>query len=337
MNDEKYAKYKPVFLVLALLIALLEIPGGLDIRNRPYDGYRIDSNSMVITVLPDSPAQRAGLMVGDHLISVAGVDARNQEVLDRQPRAKIGETRVLVVERQGRNVNLDLTYSELPKQDLLTAFLRIPIVFCFLIFGVGAYLRVQNQNTTLLALAGLSFGFSFLNKPYFASDTLSSVLGAVGFASVLFGLVWLLHFFMGFPKPKAFLARKRAKLWLYGPAALVIVLLLCALVFGPITTGVFGTAANLIGFLIFGGYLVLSFVMMVHSWIKATPQERTANGLNFMLLGTLIGIAAFIIPAIVWFAAPNIALPGAGFLSLAVVLVPFALSQAALKKARCLV
>jgi hypothetical protein len=71
---------------------------------------------------------------------------------------------------------------------------------------------------------------------------------------------------------------------------------------------------------------------MVHGWMKATPEERGANGLNLMLIGTLLGAAAFILPAIAWLVAPGSMLPGSELYGLAIVLIPLALSQAVVKK-----
>jgi hypothetical protein len=48
MDDQKFAKYKTAFIVVAALIALLEIPGAFDIRNQSYSGYWTDPNNTVI-------------------------------------------------------------------------------------------------------------------------------------------------------------------------------------------------------------------------------------------------------------------------------------------------
>ena len=75
---------------------------------------------------------------------------------------------------------------------------------------------------------------------------------------------------------------------------------------------------------------------MVHSYVKATPQERAANGLNFMLLGTVIGLAPLVISALIGVIAAKIVLPGVEFYILTMVLIPFALAQATLKKEKAL-
>lgn len=336
MDNQAFAKYKTAFIVVAALIALLEIPGALDIRNKPYSGYWTDPNNTVIRVFPNSPAQQAGFLLGDRIISSGGIDMKDSKALARQPRAKIGESRAYVVERDGQNLNLDLTFSGLPARDVVLSFARAIIGFCFLIFGLYAYWRVQNQSTTLLALVGLCFGLTFVNKPYISSYALSAIFGAVTLVPFVFGFAFLLHFMMAFPKAKAFLSKKNAMLWLYGPAALVALLSLFLIVFEPEATSALETVLDIIGGLFVAGYLGLAVVAMVHSYVKATLHERAANGLNLMLLGTVIGLAPRVISALIGVIAPKVVLPGVEFYALTMVLIPFALAQAALKKARVL-
>ncbi len=76
---------------------------------------------------------------------------------------------------------------------------------------------------------------------------------------------------------------------------------------------------------------------MVHSYVKASPEERAVNGLNFMLLGTVIGLAPIIISVLVGVIAPKVVLPGIEFYALTMALIPFAVAQAALKKRKALV
>lgn len=336
MNDQKFSKYKTALVVLTALIALLEIPGALDLRNQPYSGYWTDPNNTVIRVYPDSPAQRAGFLLEDHILSSGGIDMKDSKALARRPRAKIGEVRTYVVERGGQNLNLDLTFSGLPTREVALSFAGAIIGFCFLIFGLYAYWRVQNQSTTLLALVGLCFGLGFVNTPYLSSHAQRAIFASVAITLIVFGFAFLLHFMMVFPKAKAFLNRKNAMLWLYGPAALVALFFLFVIIFRPEATNTLNTSFNIIVGLFIAGYLGLAVVAMVHSYVKATPRERAAHGLSLMLLGTVIGLAPLIITALVGVIAPKLVLPGVDFYALAMVLIPLSLSQATLKKEHAL-
>jgi hypothetical protein len=129
---------------------------------------------------------------------------------------------------------------------------------------------------------------------------------------------------------------------LYGPAALLSLYLVFA---NFILTLIFGVNTEAKGWTLVGnillipslpGYLILAIAAMVHSYVKATSQERAANGLNFMLIGTVIGLAPIVIAAIVGIIAPKVELPGVEFYVLTMVLIPFALAQATLKKERAL-
>lgn len=336
MHDQKFAKYKTALIVVAALIALLEIPGALDIRNRTYSGYWTDPNNTIIRVFPNSPAEQAGFLLEDRIISSGGIDLKDSKALARRPRAEIGEVRAYVVERRGQNLTLDLTFSGLPAREVALSFAFTIIGFCFLVFGLYAYWKVQNQSTTLLALVGLCFGLAFVDTPYLSSYALRAGFTAVAVTLEVFGFAFLLHFMMVFPKAKAFLAKKNARLWLYGPAAVVALLSLFLIIFQPEATSTLNTSFNIIFGLFVAGYLGLALVAMVHTYVKATPDERAANGLNLMLLGTVVGLAPVIISAIVGVIAPKLVLPGAEFYVLTMALIPIALAQATLKKEHAL-
>jgi hypothetical protein len=336
MNEQKFAKYKTAFVAVAALIALLEIPGALDIRNRPFDGYWTDPNDTVIRVFPDSPAQQAGFAEGDRIISSGGIDMKDSKALARRPRAKISETRTYVVERAGQTVNLDLTFSGMPARDVVLSFASAIIGFCFLIFGLWAYLKVQNESTTLLALLGLCLGLAFVNKPYIDSYTARTIYFSVLNVVLIFGLACLLHFMMTFPKAKKILEKKNIMIVLYGPAALVTLFVLFLIVSEPEATSALNTLTNIVIGVFLAGYLGLAAVAMVHSYIKATPQEQTLHGLNFMLLGTVVGLAPVVISAIVGVIAPKVVLPGVEYYGLTMVLIPLSLAYATLKKEKAL-
>lgn len=336
MNDQKFSKYKTAFVVAAALIALLEIPGARDVRNQPYSGFWTDPTDTVIKVFPDSPAQQAGFLRDDHIISSGGIDLKDSKALAQRPRAKIGEARTYVVERGGQNLNLDLTFAGLPAREVVLSFAGAIVGFCFLIFGLYAYWRVQNQSTTLLALVGMCFGLAFVNMPYLSSYALRTVFGSITITLVVLGFAFLLHFMMGLPKAKAFLSKKNVMFWLYGPAVLVALLFLFLIIYRPEATSALNTAVNIIVGLFVVVYLGLAVITMVYSYAKSTSQERAANGLHFVLVGTVVGLAPYIIAAIVGVLAPKLVLPGVEFYTLSMVLIPIALALATLKKEHAL-
>jgi hypothetical protein len=332
MDVLEFGKYKNAFLVLALLIAVLEIPGGLDLRNAPHAGYWTDGNNTVTRVFPDSPAERAGFMVGDYITSSGGISMKDSEALARRSRAKVGETWSFDVQREGEPMSLALTFSGLPTKQLIISLAAAVIGFCFLLFGTMAYLRVPSKNSILLALVGLCLGFAFINQMYFDSYTLRTIYALLGLAIVVFGIAALFHFMMAFPKAKAMLSRKHMLKIIYAPAALLTLFVFYLMIFQPDATSGLNIFVNVMFGILLVGYFGLAAVAMIHSYVRATKQERSNSGLNYMLLGTIVGLGPIIINSLVGTVAPKVVLPGAEFYFLTMVFIPISLAMATIKK-----
>ena len=85
--------------------------------------------------------------------------------------------------------------------------------------------------------------------------------------------------------------------------------------------------------LIFVGYLVLSIVALIHSFVTAAPQERAEEGLNFMLAGVLFGILPLTL-MLVTSMFLEIDFPGSDFIFLTLLGFPIFFGLAILKGAR---
>ena len=105
MSNSDVPRHKNTFLTLAVLVLIWGILGVLDIGNVPYSGYSTDGDNNVIQVTAGSPAEAAGMQVGDRVQSVGGVAVEDTRAVFRQPRAEIGETRTIVVERDGQSMS----------------------------------------------------------------------------------------------------------------------------------------------------------------------------------------------------------------------------------------
>jgi len=71
---------------------------------------------------------------------------------------------------------------------------------------------------------------------------------------------------------------------------------------------------------------------MTHPARFRSPQERSAGGLNFLLLCLLLGLAPMI-PTAVAIVAPQVVFPGSHHYDLTWVLIPFALARATIRQA----
>src|SRR5438552_19046832 len=72
-QTENYARYKMLFSILALVVLLWGAMGALEISKITYIGYDTSPDNVVTLVRPGSPAEQAGLRVGDVLTKVDGI------------------------------------------------------------------------------------------------------------------------------------------------------------------------------------------------------------------------------------------------------------------------
>jgi hypothetical protein len=316
---------KTNYLIAAVLVAVWGIMGLMDQSNVPYSGYFTDGNNTVTQILPDSPAEAAGLAVGDYLTMSGGIAVEDAKALSERPRAAIGETRTLVVERDGATVNVELTFSQLAGRANMLAYVAALMGFCFLIFGVLPYAKAQTSNTRLVALMGIGLAFAFLPGPYFESFAVRTAAGSLTLVAILFGFAFLMHFMVSYPTPKAWTAKSWASKAIYWPAMLVSLVIVYMIVMRPDATSGLNTAVNMM----FGVFVVYYFgaaiLSMFKSYSAASPADRSSQGLSLMLVGVLVGMVPVTLASLVGIFAPQAVLPGSQFYFVTMVLIPITL------------
>jgi membrane-associated protease RseP (regulator of RpoE activity) len=329
----RYAMARLSVCVAAALVGLLQILSLIQMHDHPYSGYRTDTTRVVNELSPGGPAAQAGIRIGDRIIRIGGVAADDTRTLRAQPRARIGESREIVVERDGRQVVASLTYGSLPAMDMVGYLASSLTGICFLGFGVWAMAQIPRASTTLLALAGIGLGATFVNMPYFDSPTVRDVQEALLVPAAMFGFVFLLHFTLVFPAPKRLIGHSFALPALYGPPVLVAVGYLLAAWWGAgLSDGPrqsMTTAALIVVMVAFAS----SVAALVHGYVTTGASFRSAWGLNALLVCMVLGLAP-IVPTAIALVAPRVALPGAEYYDVVWVLIPFALARAAVRQAR---
>lgn len=338
------AKYRTPLLVIGAVFVLWGIVGLFDMGNIPYAGYLTGPDNTVIRVDDGSPAQAAGLAVGDRLESIDGVSLEDTPALTRMPRAAVGETRTLMVERTAgvaaamgeagpATREVAITYAAQRTRDMALGWAGFIIGLCFVGFGLLAYTRTPSRASLLLALTGLCLGLAFLGGPYIGSYALRTIVQSVVLVLVVLGFATLLHCVAEFPKPKATLRRRHMAKVLYAPAILMAVFFLWLIIFEPRGTGTLNNIANALVGIFVVGYFGLALVALIHSFAKAAPGERSAYGLNLLLAGVIIGLAPVMIASLIGIFAPNVVLPGVDFYFLTMVLIPITLAAAVMRTA----
>ena len=79
------------------------------------------------------------------------------------------------------------------------------------------------------------------------------------------------------------------------------------------------------------GYFGLSLAAFIHSYVKASPQERRAQGLTYVLAGVLVGFVPVLFTVLMGLIAPQVVIPGSNFFFLTIVFIPISLALAVMK------
>lgn len=114
--------FRFVLIVLALCLAALPIlaqDATPEPTTRPYIGVRIaadDAGVRIVNVVPDSPADQAGLQRGDVITEFNGQPATVNALTEAVANANVGDTLELTVQRGSETLTVSVTLTELPLQ-----------------------------------------------------------------------------------------------------------------------------------------------------------------------------------------------------------------------------
>jgi hypothetical protein len=213
---------------------------------------------------------------------------------------------------------------------------EVLIGLCFVACGLTACLKAPARSATLLALAGICMGLVFFAGPHISSFFVRMLAGSIQILVVFLGFAFLLHYMLETPKPKRFLQWKHARKIIYAPAVLMVLFVVFQIVLEPRATSGLNQMNNILFGLFFVAYFGCAAAAMIHTYAKATPQERAAYGLNIALAGSLIGLLPVTIAALIGTVAPKLVLPGGDFYFLTLILIPISLTAGMLRQSRAL-
>ena len=338
--NKEVGMYPQRWIVPAALLVIWGLWGLMDLGNAPYRGFNWNSeDSAVFGVETGGPADQAGLREGDRILTLDGIPPGDREALRRQPRTEIGGIQLLVVERTDETTgvttteNIEITYSRPPTNETTFDIVVGVIGLGFLLSSLLVFLKVPSTPSLLFAIVGFGFAGILLPSPYVGSRVLQAFLSNVLFVAFLTAFASLLHLLLIFPKRKRVMEKKNAGKLIYLPVAAFALLGIIRMIPG------FPAGRNLIFAtiflgLIFVGYLVLSIVALIHSFVTAAPQERAEEGLNNLLAGVLIGVLPITLMMVAGLFGIAVDFPGSDFLFLTLLLIPISFALALLKGAR---
>ncbi len=324
MSKRNAGNYKTPLTLFALAVAVYGILGWMDVANYAQGGWNTDGNNTVTEVLPGSPAEAAGLAVGDYILSLDGIATTDARSLSRRARPAVGETWEFVVERDGDTHSLDVTFAEPVMERKLIAHAGFFVGYCFIVFTLLAFLKRQTDSTLILAIAGTLCSLAFITGPYFATHTLRSVDNAVSTLLVFLGIASILNFVL-------LHFRSGSNRGIYIPALAAGAFIGYRILATPEATTALNTFGNIFIGLIVASYLVVSLMCVVRAYRSTSPKDRASQGLNLMMIGALIGLLPALTAVLSGVVAPRVVLPGQSFYFLSLVFLPLTWSLAMLK------
>lgn len=319
--SEQNAKYVMIINIIAILFIIWGVLGMIDAKNYTYDGFNTNDNWSVNKVETGSPSEAAGLQVGDILKSTGGIAVTDSKALSTRERATIGETRALVVDRNGEEVTLQLTYAGQPDKDKTNNMIGFIIGLLFVVTGVYANYKHKSELSSAFAVFSICFGFLFLGGPYIGTGAFSTFINVLSTVVVLFSFTALVIYMLRYPPESKFLSSKNKKL-IYIPMLLLLVIIIILEI-----TQMDNSASLRMGMrLLFGAFIISYFLIAVITQIRkyknADANERSSRGLTLMLVGTIIGL----VPILVYFTAstvsPGLELPGNDYVFYTFIAIP---------------
>lgn len=307
---------------IVILFTIWGIFGVMDFANRANAGYSTDNHFNIIEVEPGSPAESAGLLVGDHIKSIDGIDMEDSKSWNKKARPAIGETRTFLVDRQGEEVAVEATYARLSGSDMMLNYAGFALGIIFFLMGLWVFRTSKTRAGLLFALFAVLFGSNFFSGPYIANPLLRNLINSISLWLILLGFAYLVNFLLHYPKRRALLDKSSTRWLIFGPAILLAVVFTILTLFQPPNTSALRNILNLLAGFVILFYFIWAIILMVQSYQRATAEERKNQGLNLMLIGVVLGLLPIIIVVLIQTLAPQVIIPGAQYASLFFALIP---------------
>jgi len=316
--------------VLVILVASWGVLCWRDLPNQARAGFDTDSDGIVTHVDAGSPAEAAGLKLGDHITVMDGVRVEDAAKIARQPRKKAGDIQSITVSNEPTNFKLmRIKYGPLPQRELNRERVAIMIGFCFLLFPMAALLTTSWEATRVLTIMGIGLSLAFMTAPEISDFGVKALTTAVNSLFVLVGVAAALQFLLVFPQRRPWLDRSWGKALLFLPAFLLWLLIAWRVLFTPAASERVNFLTSTLTTVVVGIYLLISVFQFLRNFSRTDQAQRKALKLNWMLLGTVLGLAPVTIAQLVTAFSPEHGLPGQDFYFITLALIPMTWARSA--------
>jgi len=330
MSDQS-TKNGGILKIAAVLFIIWGILGLMDAKNYSYSGYSTDGNNKIVQVRECSPAEAAGMQVGDVMKSYDGIAVTDSKAFSKRKRTEIGQTVEIVVDRNGEKQALQVTYTALPDMNTTLNMSAFILGLLFIVLGLYVDLKKKTALSFAFAVFAVFFGFVFFNGPYINPGFLNELVNSINFTLIMFAFVALARFILQYPPQSSFLNGGNSR-WIYAPAAVIVVIIWILNFVQPDSTSTLNVTLRTLFGVVIIFYFGLALITLIRKYSKANAEDRKSLGLNHMLLGAVLGL----LPILVYFTvnqlSPSTILPGDDYMFLTFAFIPIFFSMALLQK-----
>lgn len=329
-----YTRFKKLFSILAVIVFIWGVVGTLDFANIPFNGLVLSPDNVATIVREGSPVAQAGVKVGDTLIRIDTIPMQDLSTFANRPRPAINSAGSITVKRGEGEETLAYTYGQIPMTDLIAGFGAVTLTaLAFLILGLMVYLKNPTRLSSSFCTLSLLFAAVLFNNPYFTSGFLRRLVAGISSFLVAIMFAAMLDYCLNFPRAKNLIT---AQSWLRQAIYLALgafgIMVATIQITTPPITAKRALILSLASSLFFGGAMLLSIISVIHSYVKASSAERSATGLNLILIGMVIGFGPLLIAIIGRAINPQMGeLPGERFYLISLLAIPIGLAMALMK------
>lgn len=330
MSDQT-TKNSSILMIAAVIFIIWGILGLMDAKNYTYSGYSTDGNNTITQVKEGSPAEDAGMQVGDVMKSFDGIAMTDSKAFSKRNRTEIGQTVEIVVDRNGEEQALQVTYVAQPDKNNTLNIAGFIMGLLFIVLGLYVNSKKKTVLSHAFAVFGVLFGFIWFNGPYMNPGILRELVNSISIGIVMFAFVALARFILQYPPKSGFLNGGDSR-WTYIPAAVVVLIIVYLNFAQPDSTSTLNVAMNMLIYVVIVFYFLIALITLINKYSKANAETRSTSGLNLMLLGAVLGIVPFLIMFTMNRLSPTTVMPGSDYMFLTFAFIPIFFSAALLKK-----
>lgn len=327
----QHSKYNAILVLAGVLFILWGILGMMDAKNYAYSGYNTDGDNTIIRVRDGSPAQAAGMQIGDVMKRFDGIDVVDAKAFSQRERTKIGQTVEIVVDRAGEEQTLSVTYSALPGKNSTLNLSAFIMGLLFIVLGLYVHQKKKSALSFAFAVFTVFFGFIWFNGPNIDPGFLNNLMNSITVTLILFAFVALARFVLQYPPQSSFLKGGNSR-WIYAPAAVIVVIIWILNFAQPDSTSTLNVTIRAIFGIVIIFYFGLALITLIRKFMAASAADRKSSGLNLMFWGAVLGILPFLIFWTVTRISPSTIFPGSDYMFLTFAFVPIFFSLALLSR-----